>query len=60
VPLATLHLLAGIIAARASYLRRLDALAVEHRRRRTHLPAHPLPVEHEKLMVDRLEHAIVP
>jgi len=60
VALATLHLLAGIIAPRPASLGRLDTLTVEYSRRVVRLPSYPLPVEHEELMVDRLEHAIVP
>ena len=52
--------LAGIIAPRPASLGRLDTLTVEYGRRRVRLPSYPLPVEHEELMVDRLEHAIVP
>ena len=60
VALATLHLLAGIKAPRPASLGRLDTLTVEYRRGRVRLLSDRLPVEHEKLMVDRLEHAIVP
>src|SRR5271168_832124 len=57
VALPAIDFLAGIIASRTTSLRGLDALAVDHRRRRARLPPDPLTVAHEQIVVDRLEHA---
>lgn len=59
VPLAALDLLARVVAARAAALGGLDALAVDHRRRRAGLATGALAVEHDEVMVDRLEHAAI-
>lgn len=58
VALATLDLLAGIVAADASALGRLDALAVDHSRRRARFLARPPAVAHDQVVVDRLPSAV--
>jgi hypothetical protein len=59
LPLAPLHLLAGVVASRAAALGGLDALAVEHRGRGRLLAADPLAISHDEQVVDRLEQAVV-
>src|SRR5215204_1154198 len=59
LPLAPLHLLAGVVASRAAALGGLDALAVEHRGRGRRLAADPLAISHDEQVVDRLEQALV-
>lgn len=54
--LAAIDLLAGIVTARPAGFGALDALAVDHRRRRARLSPDPLAVGHQQVMVDRLEH----
>src|SRR3546814_449919 len=58
--LAPHHLHAGIIAARAAGFGRLHALAVDDGRRRARLPADAGAVELDQMMVEALEHSIVP
>ena len=59
LPLAPLHLLAGVVASRAAALGSLDALAVDDRGRGRCLAADPLPIGHDQQVVDRLEQALV-
>ena len=59
VALAALDLLARIIAPRSAAFRGFDALAVDPRRRRAGLATGALAVEHDEVMVDRLEHAAI-
>ena len=56
--LSALDLLAGVVAARAAGLGRLDALAVDHRRRGRGLAANPLAILHDQMVVDGREHAL--
>ena len=53
--LAAVDLLAGIIAARSTGLRRLHALAVDDSRRGTGLPPNPFTIGHDERVVDLLE-----
>src|SRR4051794_20659040 len=57
--LAPLHLLACIVAARTAGLGRLDALAVDHRRRWAGASADPLAILHDQVVVDPLPGAVV-
>src|SRR5262245_51418190 len=57
--LATLDLLAGIVASGAATFRGLDALAVDDCRRWRGFPANPLPVGHHQRMIDPLEQPAV-
>src|SRR3954447_14204493 len=59
VPFAAFDLLSGIIAPDPAGFGGLDALAVDHRRRRAGLPAFALAVEHHEPMVDRLPGPVV-
>ena len=58
VALAALDLLACVIAPGAAGLDGLDALAVDHRRRRTGLGSASLAINHDKMVVDGLEQAL--
>ena len=53
--LAALHLLARIVAARATALGRFDRLAIDHGCAGRRLPSDPLPVCHDEQVVDRLK-----
>jgi hypothetical protein len=57
--LATLDLLACIIASGAAAFRGFDALDVDDCRRRRGLPANPLAVGHNQRMIDPLEQAAI-
>ena len=59
VPLAALHLLAGVVAPRSAALGRLDALAIDHCRSRAGLAPAPLAVEHDQVMVHGLPYPAV-
>lgn len=55
VTFAAFRFLAGVVATRAAGLDGFDSLTVDHRGRRTGLSADPLPVEHDKMVIDGLE-----
>src|SRR6266545_1545427 len=55
VAFAPLYLFAGIIAARAAGLRRLDRLAVDDRCRGARLAACALTIRHDQCVIDPLE-----
>src|SRR5947209_17181385 len=59
VPLASLDLLAAVIAAHAAAFGRLDALAVDHRSGWAGFAASTLAIEHHQTMVDRFPRSIV-
>jgi len=58
VALAALDLLAGVVASGTAGFDGLDALAVDHRRRRARLAPDPLAIEHDEVMVEGLEQAL--
>ena len=60
VPLATLDLLACVVAARAACLGGFHALTVDHRSAGTGLTPDALAVKHDQPMIDRLPHARTP
>jgi hypothetical protein len=59
LPLAPLHLLARIVAARPTALGRLHGLAVEHGGARRRFAPDPLPIRHDQEMIERFEQAAV-
>ena len=59
VALSALDLLAGVVAPRPAGLRRLDALAVEHPRRRAGGAPAARAVEHDQMVVQPLQNAVV-
>ena len=59
VSLAALDLFARVVTARAANLGGLDALAVDHARRKTGVAPGPLSIEHDQLVVQPLEGAVV-
>jgi hypothetical protein len=59
VPLASLDLLAAIVAPHAAALRRLDALAVDNSRGRARLASHPFAVPHDQVVVDGFPNAVI-
>jgi len=58
--LTSVDLLSGIIAPNAAAFRGFDALAIDHARRWTGLPAHGFSCRHNQVMVDRSKNTIVP
>jgi hypothetical protein len=58
VALSTLDLLAGVIATRPAGFSGLDALAVDHRRRRAGLTPDPLSIAHDQMVVEAGEEAL--
>ena len=59
VPLASLDLLAAIVAPHAAALGRLDALAVDHGRGRAGFAPDPLAVTHDQVVVDGFPRAVI-
>ena len=59
VALAPLDLLARIVAAGATSLGRLDALAVDNRAARAGLASDPLAIGHDQRVIDLLKEAVV-
>ena len=59
VALAPLDLLARIVAAGATSLGRLDALAVDNRAARAGLASDPLAIGHDQRVIDLLKETVV-
>jgi hypothetical protein len=57
--LAAFDLLTSVVAAGTAGFRGLDALTIEHARARTGLAPNALAVEHQQVMIDRLQKSIV-